>query len=32
MEIERKFLIKKLPDNLNTYPFHLLEQIGRAHV
>ena len=26
MEIERKFLIKKLPDNLNTYPFHLLEQ------
>ena len=25
MEIERKFLIKKLPDNLNTYPFHLLE-------
>lgn len=26
MEIERKFLIHKLPDNLNTYPFQLLEQ------
>ncbi len=26
MEIERKFTIKKLPDNLNTYPFHLIQQ------
>ena len=26
MEIERKFLIHKLPDNLNAYPFQLLEQ------
>lgn len=26
MEIERKFLIKKLPDNLESYPFHLIEQ------
>lgn len=26
MEIERKFLIKKLPDNLETYQFHLIEQ------
>lgn len=41
MEIERKFLISKLPENLETYPFHTLEQaylctepveIGRAHV
>ena len=26
MEIERKFLIHKLPDNLKAYPFQLLEQ------
>ena len=26
MEIERKFTIKKLPDNLGEYPFHLIEQ------
>lgn len=26
MEIERKFLIKKLPENLEKYPFHLIEQ------
>ena len=26
MEIERKFLISKLPENLETYPFHTLEQ------
>lgn len=26
MEIERKFLIHKLPDHLDTYPFQLLEQ------
>ncbi len=26
MEIERKFTIKKLPDNLETYPFHHIEQ------
>lgn len=26
MEIERKFLIHRLPDNLNAYPFQLLEQ------
>ncbi len=26
MEIERKFLIHKLQDNLNAYPFQLLEQ------
>ena len=26
MEIERKFLIKELPGNLDTYPFHLIEQ------
>lgn len=26
MEIERKFLIKKLPENLEQYPFHLIEQ------
>lgn len=25
-EIERKFLIKKLPDNLEQYPFHIIEQ------
>ena len=26
MEIERKFLIPKLPDDLDHYPFHLIEQ------
>lgn len=26
MEIERKFTIKKIPDNLNEYSFHLIEQ------
>lgn len=26
MEIERKFLIKHLPDNLNSYPFYQIEQ------
>ncbi len=26
MEIERKFTIKKLPDNLEIYPFHHIEQ------
>lgn len=26
MEIERKFLVKKLPDNLSSYSFHLIEQ------
>lgn len=26
MEIERKFLIKQLPGNLEKYPFHLIEQ------
>ncbi len=26
MEIERKFLIKKLPTNLGSYPFHIIEQ------
>lgn len=26
MEIERKFTIKKLPDNLDFYPVHLIEQ------
>lgn len=26
MEIERKFLIKKLPENLGSYPFRALEQ------
>ena len=26
MEIERKFLIPKLPDNLESYTFHLIEQ------
>ncbi len=25
-EIERKFLIKKLPENLNQYPFHVMQQ------
>ena len=26
MEIERKFLIDKLPDDLESYPFHRIEQ------
>lgn len=26
MEIERKFTIKKLPDNLESYPVHIIEQ------
>ena len=26
MEIERKFLLKSLPDNLDKYPFHQIEQ------
>ena len=26
MEIERKFLIHKLPENLEQYPFHIMEQ------
>ncbi len=26
MEIERKFTIKTLPDNLTDYPFHIIEQ------
>lgn len=26
MEIERKYLIDILPDNLNQYPFHVIEQ------
>lgn len=26
MEIERKFLLKSLPDNLEEYPFHQIEQ------
>ncbi len=26
MEIERKFLLKNLPDNLDSYPFHQIEQ------
>lgn len=26
MEIERKFLVTSLPDNLNDYPFHQIEQ------
>ena len=26
MEIERKYLLKKLPDNLNTYNCHEIEQ------
>lgn len=26
MEIERKFLVKSLPDNLNAYPCHQIEQ------
>lgn len=26
MEIERKYLIKDLPDNIDSYPFHTIEQ------
>lgn len=26
MEIERKFLLKHIPENLDSYPFHLIEQ------
>ena len=26
MEIERKFLINKMPDRLDTYSFHTIEQ------
>ena len=26
MEIERKFLIKQLPENLESFPFHIIEQ------
>ena len=26
MEIEKKYLIKQLPDNLSSYNFHLIEQ------
>ncbi len=26
MEIERKFLLKKTPDNLSQYPYHTIEQ------
>lgn len=26
MEIERKFLLKHIPENLESYPFHLIEQ------
>lgn len=26
MEIERKFLINKLPENIKEYPFHIIEQ------
>lgn len=26
MEIERKFLIKRLPEDLDSYPYHLIEQ------
>jgi Uncharacterized protein conserved in bacteria len=26
MEIERKYLIKELPDNIQTYAFHIIEQ------
>ena len=24
MEIERKFTVRKLPDNLDSYPFHII--------
>lgn len=26
MEIERKFLLKQIPENLDSYPYHLIEQ------
>lgn len=26
MEIERKFLLRKIPENLDSYPYHLIEQ------
>ena len=26
MEIERKYTIKKLPENLDSYPYHIIEQ------
>lgn len=26
MEIERKFTVKRLPENLSDYPFHIIEQ------
>lgn len=26
MEIERKFLLKEIPENLDSYPYHLIEQ------
>ena len=26
MEIERKFTLKRLPDHLDSYPFHIIEQ------
>lgn len=26
IEIEKKFTVKKLPQNLNTYPYHIIEQ------
>ena len=26
MEIERKFLVRSLPENLEQYPFHFIEQ------
>lgn len=26
MEIERKFTLKKLPENLDSYPYHIIEQ------
>lgn len=26
MEIERKFLLKHIPENLDSYPYHLIEQ------
>ncbi len=26
MEIERKFTIKKMPDDIKSYPFHIIEQ------
>ena len=32
MEIERKYLLDQLPENLTSYPCKKIEQIGRAHV